>query len=93
MMSVMDIVTYMMHVAIYMMSVMDIVIYMSCLCFLEIFGREKQKKKQKNWVNLPCAVRQAHGKLTQKYLPQQEICCAPGAAHGKLTILCRAPRH
>jgi hypothetical protein len=47
MMSVMDIVTYMMHVAIYMMSVMDIVIYMSCLCFLEIFGREKQKKNKK----------------------------------------------
>jgi hypothetical protein len=33
----MDIVTYMMHVVIYMMSVMDIVIYMSCIWFLGIF--------------------------------------------------------
>jgi hypothetical protein len=44
MMSVMDIVTHMMHVVIYMMSVMDIVIYMSCLCFLGIFGLENRKK-------------------------------------------------
>jgi hypothetical protein len=47
-MPVMDIVTYMMHVVIYMMHVMDIVIYMSCLCFLGIFGREKQEKNKKN---------------------------------------------
>jgi hypothetical protein len=47
MVSVMDIVTYMMHVVIYMMHVMDIVIYMSGLCFLGIFGREKQEKKIK----------------------------------------------
>jgi hypothetical protein len=47
MMSVMDIVTYMMHVVIYMMHVMDIVIYMSCLSFLGIFGREKQEKTKK----------------------------------------------
>jgi hypothetical protein len=47
MMSVMDIVTYMMHVLIYMMPVMDIVIYMSCISFLGIFGREKQKKIKK----------------------------------------------
>jgi ABC-type protease/lipase transport system fused ATPase/permease subunit len=47
MMPVMDIVTYMMHVVIYMMSVMNIVIYMSCIWFLEIFGREKQKKNKK----------------------------------------------
>jgi hypothetical protein len=46
MMPVMDIVTYMMHVVIYMMPVKDIVIYiyMSCIWFLGIFGREKQKK-------------------------------------------------
>jgi hypothetical protein len=43
MIPVMDIVTYMMHVVIYMMLVMDTVIYMSCICFLRIFGREKQK--------------------------------------------------
>jgi ABC-type protease/lipase transport system fused ATPase/permease subunit len=43
----MDIVTYMMHVVIYMMHVMDIVIYMSCIWFLGIFGREKQKKNKK----------------------------------------------
>jgi hypothetical protein len=47
MMPVMDIVTYMMHVVIYMMPVMDIVIYMSCIWFLGIFGREKQKKIKK----------------------------------------------
>jgi hypothetical protein len=47
MMHVMDIVTYMMHVVIYMMFVMDIVIYMSCIWFLGIFGREKQKKNKK----------------------------------------------
>jgi hypothetical protein len=47
MMPVMDIVTYMMHVVIYMMLVMDTVIYMSCICFLRIFGREKQKIKIK----------------------------------------------
>jgi ABC-type protease/lipase transport system fused ATPase/permease subunit len=47
MMPVMDIVTYMMHVVIYMMSVMDIVIYMSCIWFLGIFRREKQKKNKK----------------------------------------------
>jgi hypothetical protein len=45
MMPVMDIVTYMMHVVIYMMPVMDIVIHMSCIWFLGMFGREKQKKK------------------------------------------------
>jgi hypothetical protein len=44
MMSVMDIVTYMMHVVIYMMPVMDIVIYMPCIWFLGIFGRETEKK-------------------------------------------------
>jgi hypothetical protein len=65
MMPVMDMVTYMMHVVIYMMSVMDIVIYMSCIWFLGIFGREKQKKNKK-LVNLPCVVGQAHGKLTKK---------------------------
>jgi hypothetical protein len=37
----------MMHVGIYMMPVMDIVIYMSCIWFLGIFGREKQKKNKK----------------------------------------------
>jgi ABC-type protease/lipase transport system fused ATPase/permease subunit len=47
MMPVMDIVTYMMHVVIYMMPVMDIVIYMSCIWFSGIFGREKQKKIKK----------------------------------------------
>jgi ABC-type protease/lipase transport system fused ATPase/permease subunit len=47
MMPVMDIVTYMMHVVIYMMTVMDIVVYMSCIWFLGIFGREKQKKIKK----------------------------------------------
>jgi hypothetical protein len=46
MMSVMDIVTYMMHVVIYMMPVMDIVIYMSCIWFLGIFGRETEKNKK-----------------------------------------------
>jgi hypothetical protein len=30
-----------------MMFVMDIVIYMSCIWFLGIFGREKQKKNKK----------------------------------------------
>jgi hypothetical protein len=30
-----------------MMPVMDIVIYMSCIWFLGIFGREKQKNKNK----------------------------------------------
>jgi hypothetical protein len=45
----MDIVTYMMHVVIYIMPVMDIVIYMSCIWFLGIFGREKQKKNKKFW--------------------------------------------
>jgi hypothetical protein len=30
-----------------MMHVMDIVIYMSCIWFLGIFGREKQKKIKK----------------------------------------------
>jgi hypothetical protein len=30
-----------------MMPVMDIVIYMSCIWFLGIFGREKQKKNKK----------------------------------------------
>jgi hypothetical protein len=47
MMSVMDIVTYMMHVVIYMMHVMDIVIYMSCICFFGNFGCEKQEKLKK----------------------------------------------
>jgi hypothetical protein len=31
--------------------------------------------------------------IDPKWLPQQEICRAPGATHDKLTILCRAPRH
>jgi hypothetical protein len=66
MMHVMNIVTYMMHVVIYMMPMMDIVIYMSCIWFLGIFGREKQKKKIKNLVNLSCAVGQVHGKSTKK---------------------------
>jgi hypothetical protein len=65
MMPVMDIVTYMMHVVIYMMPVMDIVIYMSCIWFLGIFGREKQKKIKKIG-QLSCAVGQAHGKSTKK---------------------------
>jgi hypothetical protein len=56
MITVMDIVTYMMHVVIYMMHVMDIMIFMSCISFWGIFGREKQKKIKKNKVNLPCAV-------------------------------------
>jgi hypothetical protein len=30
--------------------------------------------------------------IDPKWLLQHEICRAPGAAHGKLTILCRAPR-
>jgi hypothetical protein len=47
MITVMDIVTYMMHVVIYMMHVMDIVIFMSCIWFWGIFGREKQKKIKK----------------------------------------------
>jgi hypothetical protein len=63
MMPVMDIVTYMMHVVIYMMPVMDIVIYMSFIWFLGIFGRENRKK---NLVHLPCAAGQAHGKSTKK---------------------------
>jgi hypothetical protein len=42
MMPVMDIVTYMMHVVIYMMLVMDIVIYIYVMSmFFGIFGREK----------------------------------------------------
>jgi hypothetical protein len=31
--------------------------------------------------------------IDPKWLPQQEICRAPGATHDKLTILCRAPHH
>jgi hypothetical protein len=65
MMLVMDIVTYMMHVVIYMMSVMDIVIYMSCLCFLGIFGREKQERYKKIRSICRATVGQAHGKLTK----------------------------
>jgi hypothetical protein len=53
-------------------NVMDIVIHMSCLCFLRIFGREKQEKNKK--------------------LGQFVVRLAT-ATGGKLTILCRAPRH
>jgi hypothetical protein len=66
MMPVMDIVTYMMHVVIYMMPVMDIVIYMSCIWFLGIFGCEKQKKIKKNWSICRAPMGQAHGKSTKK---------------------------
>jgi C4-dicarboxylate transporter len=47
MMPVMDIVTYMMHIVIYMMSVMDIVIYMSCIWFLEFLDVKNRKKIKK----------------------------------------------
>jgi hypothetical protein len=69
MMPVMDIVTYMMHVVIYMMPVMDIVIYMSCIWFLGIFGREKQKKNKKF---APFAVRRGAGaqQIDLKGLPE-----------------------
>jgi hypothetical protein len=45
-MLVMDIVTYMMHVVIYMMPVMDIVIYMSCICFWEFLDIKNRKNKK-----------------------------------------------
>jgi hypothetical protein len=52
-----------------MMPVMDIVIYMSCIWFLGIFGREKQKKIKKFG---QFAVRRGAGarKIDQKGLPE-----------------------
>jgi hypothetical protein len=88
----MDIVTYMMHIVIYIMPVMDIVIYMSCIWFLGIFGREKQKKIKKNWsiCRAPWGRRTANRpKRAARIVP---LPCAV-VAHGTLTILCRAPRH
>jgi hypothetical protein len=82
MMPVMDIVTYM----------MDIVIYMSCICFWE-FLDVKNKKKYKKLGQFAVRRRVGARQIDPKWQPQQEICRAPRMAHGKLTILCRAPRH
>jgi hypothetical protein len=62
-----------------MMHVMDIVIYMSCLCFLGIFGREKQEKNKKKLGQFVVRCVAGARQIDPKWLPQQEICRAPGA--------------
>jgi hypothetical protein len=70
MMPVMDIVTYMMHVVIYMMSVMDIVIYICHVYgfgeFLDVKNRKKRKKLGQFVVRRGAGARQ----IDQKGLPE-----------------------
>jgi hypothetical protein len=50
----------------------------------------KTEKNQKNWVNLLCAVRQAHSKFTQNACRNRKIDpkCLPQIDH---SLLCASP--
>jgi hypothetical protein len=62
------------------------VMYMFFWEFLDL----KTEKNQKNWVNLLCAVRQAHSKFTQNACRNRKIDpkCLPQIDH---SLLCASP--